>query len=35
MGECVGLGINVGFRDVFRGSYVLLNYLFNKMRICN
>ena len=33
MGEWVGLGITVGFKNVLRGLDILLNDLFNKMRI--
>ena len=31
MGEWVGLGVKVGFRDVFKSLDNLLNDLFNKM----
>ena len=35
MGEWVGLGVRIGFREDFRLLDILLNDLFNKMGIWN
>ena len=35
MGEWVGLAVRIGFRKGFRILEILLNVLFNKMRVWN